>query len=585
MAFGSINRLRRWWHRRELAIWYDPAYRLPLAGFEAVGMEPRRADFAAWYLLDRQVVPPADVHPPAPISFAALARVHEESWLESLSTPQTLARIFAASPADVPVDALLHSVRLACGGTLAAAQWALARKRAALNLLGGFHHAGRSFGGGFCPVNDLAVAIATLRAEGFEGQVAILDLDAHPPDGTADCVRADPKVWLGSISASDWGAVEGADEVLVPPRTEDAGYLAVLESLLKRMPAAELAFVIAGGDVLAGDKFGALSLTLGGARRRDLLVYEALEGRASVWVPGGGYSPASWRVLAGTALVLAFRSLRPISTGYEPLSRRFAAIAAGLTKAELGVDPDFDTADLEAVLGLGRRSRRLLLDYYSAAGVEFGLYRYGILAHLARLGYGAIRIELDEADTGDRVRVFGHADGKEHLLIESVLERKLIAGEPMLYIHWLTLRHPRAQFEARRPPLPGQDVPGLGLSREASEVHLVIARRLGLAGIAFRPSWYHMAYAARSRFRFVDPARQGRFLAMIRDLQQPLVDVTLAVHEGRVRLNGEPYTWEADEMASWLEREVQNEPEIAAELERVKFTMVPPRAGSSAAPT
>jgi len=64
--------------------------------------------------------------------------------------------------------------------------------RCALNLLGGFHHARPDVAGGFCPVNDVAVAIAAVRADGFRGRVLVLDLDAHPPDGLAACLAGDP---------------------------------------------------------------------------------------------------------------------------------------------------------------------------------------------------------------------------------------------------------------------------------------------------------------------------------------------------------------------------------------------------------
>ena len=45
---------------------------------------------------------------------------------------------------------------------------------------------------------------------------------------------------------------------------------------LGRMPRAELAFIIAGGDVLRGDRFGTLGLSLEGARRRDRRVAPAV---------------------------------------------------------------------------------------------------------------------------------------------------------------------------------------------------------------------------------------------------------------------------------------------------------------------
>jgi hypothetical protein len=108
-----------------------------------------------------------------------------------------------------------------------------------------------------------------------------------------------------------------------------------------------------------------------------------------------------------------------------------------------------------------------------------------------------------------------------------------------------------------------------------------MAIRLGLGGVVLRPSHYHTAYAARHEFRFVDPGRQGRFEALLRDLGHlPLVEATKAISEGRVLVNGAPYAWEADEMAYWLREPPAGAGEVERERERVKFTIVPaPAAG------
>jgi acetoin utilization deacetylase AcuC-like enzyme len=581
------NRIRRWWYRRDVLVWYAPEYRLPLASLEGqVGLEPRRADLVTWFLLDRHVIDATALRSPRPASYEDLGRVHSEKYLEALSRPATLARIFAVDERDVPVDELLHTIRLGVGGTIEAARTALRRRAPMLNLLGGFHHAYPASGAGFCPLNDVAIAVATLRHEGFRGRVAILDLDAHPPDGTAACFAGDDEVWIGSLSGADWGGLPNVDETRLGRGTGDEAYLEALDSLLKRRPSAALVFVVAGGDVLAHDRLGGFALTLDGVRQRDLRVSAALGDTPSVWLPGGGYSADAWRALAGTALALALRSGRPIPPDYDPLVARFAAISSGLRTDQLVADDVFDAADLVRALGLGRGRGRLLLDFYSAEGAEHALFRFGILGHLARLGYHSFRVELDDATVGDRFRLKGSAGGVEHVLIESVVERRRVEGREVLYIHWLTMRHPRASFDAARPALPGQEVPGLGLAREASETFARMARRLGLAGVAFRPAWFHMAYAARHLFRFVDPARQGRFEALVRDLAHlPLVEATEAVAEGRVRLDGARYAWEADEMVFWLDGPPAAAAETSlAERERARFTVVPREPGQPPPP-
>jgi acetoin utilization deacetylase AcuC-like enzyme len=566
-------RLDRAW----VPLFYDETYRMPFVGLElSTGIEPRRVDFTTWYLLETGVVRPEDVHRPQPVSYAQLARVHAAAYLGSLGRPETLARIFGVEPSDVPVDTLMDTLRRVCGGTLEAARLALSRKRPVANMAGGFHHAAPDRGGGFCALNDIAVALADLRAGGFEGSTVIVDMDAHPPDGTAACFAGDAKVWVGSLSGSDWGRVPGVDETLLPSGCGDEEYLAALDALLGRMPRGALAFVIAGGDVLRGDRFGRLGLTLEGVRRRDRAVARALRHTPSVWLPGGGYHDEAWKVFAGSVLVLGGRGRQPIQARFDPLSARFRHISRLLSR-ELHSDWEPITQeDLEGTLGhLAPRDVRVL-GFYTAQSLEYALFRYGLLAHLERLGYSRLRAEVGATGTGDRVQLLGHADGQEHLLVDCVLERRHIGEEDYLFVNWLALRHPRAHFSALRPKLPGQEVPGLGLAREAGEMLTLMAERLKLAGVAFRPMWYHLAVVARSRFRFAEPARQGRFEALMRDLAHlPLLEATRQVAEGHVRLNGQPYAWEAYDMVSRREPLPPDADVIAAERERCHFTVAP----------
>jgi acetoin utilization deacetylase AcuC-like enzyme len=579
MLAVTQNRIRRWLFGRDLAVWYASEYRLPLSAVEAsTGFEPRRADHALWFLLERRALGRKNLRTPRRAEYHELARVHTPDYLDSLGRAETLGRIFGVDPSDVPVDELMNTVRLVCGATLEAARELLSpdnpRKvgRRALNLLGGFHHAKPDVGGGFCAVNDIAVAVAALRAEGFAGRVLVLDLDAHPPDGTAACLAADPSCWIGSLSGSDWGALPDVDETLLPERAGDEVYLAALDKLLGRMPQGELAFVVAGGDVLEGDPLGRLGLTLGGCRERDLHVADALFRVPSVWLPGGGYTANAWRVLAGTGLALSIRSRAPIPRKYDPLVARFSAIARSFAPEELGIQGEPGMDDVAADLGLPGSGRKLWLGYYSAEGLEHALHSYGILGELRRMGYGPFRVEILDEGVGQSARLIDTPTGE--VLIQAVLEKKMLGKAPVLYVHWLTLRNPRARFSAERPQLPGQEVPGLGLSREITEILGRVAVRLGLEGIALRPSSYHLAYSARGALRFVDPVRQGQFEALADALKGlTLTEATRAVNEGRVLLNGAPYKWQTEEMVRWLEPRPDDRAAIEAEKAKSKFTL------------
>ncbi len=573
--------MRRWLYGKHVAVWYAPEYRWPLSALEPrTGFEPRRADFAIWFLLERRVLRGRNLRSPRRAEYHELARVHTPELLDSLGRPETLARIFSVDPADLPVDETMRTIRMVCGATIDAAREMVSPDgregfgRRSLNLLGGFHHAKPDVAGGFCPLNDVALAVAAVRADGFRGRVLVLDLDAHPPDGIAACLERDESCWIGSLSGSRWNPVPGADETVLPERSGDDRYLEALDALLGRMPHGELAFVLAGGDVLASDPIGRLGLTLAGCRERDLRVADALLRIPSVWLPAGGYSPDAWKVLAGTGLALGIRSRMPIPAGYDPLVAKFSAIARTLAPEELG-EAGTEIDDIAEQLGIATPRRRLLLGFYSADGVEHALYRYGLLQELRRMGYGPFRVELREEGIGQGARLVDVPSGQT--LIETVLQRREIAGARMLYVHWLALRNPRARFSPERPQLPGQDVPGLGLAREMTEVLARVAARLGLEGLAFRPAAYHLAYGGRETLRFVDPARQGRFEALVEALAGlPLAEATRAVADGRVRLDGKPYQWEPDEMVKWLEPRPDDRAAIDAAKAAARFTIEPP---------
>src|SRR5215472_10080077 len=95
-------------------------------------------------------------------------------------------------------QALVHRTLASVGATLAATKEALATGWGG-TLAGGTHHAFAAEGSGFCVFNDIAVAIAWLRASGKIRRAAVVDLDVHQGDGTAHIFRDDPDVLTVSV--------------------------------------------------------------------------------------------------------------------------------------------------------------------------------------------------------------------------------------------------------------------------------------------------------------------------------------------------------------------------------------------------
>ncbi|WP_038048457.1 histone deacetylase [Thermus caliditerrae] len=233
---------------------------------------------------------------PAPeVPREALYLAHEAAYLErlfteGLSREESLRLGLPFSPS------LLRRALHAAGGTLAAALDAL-EVGLGLNFSGGTHHAFPNRAEGYSLFNDVAVAVAWLRREGFSGRVLVLDLDAHQGNGTAVFFQNDPSVYTLSLHGERNYPLkkERSDlDVGLPDGTGDEAYLLALEGALERAWDFRPGFVFynAGVDVLKGDRFGRLALSLEGVRRRDERVFRFVKalGVPLVVVMGGGYN-------------------------------------------------------------------------------------------------------------------------------------------------------------------------------------------------------------------------------------------------------------------------------------------------------
>lgn len=182
------------------------------------------------------------------------------------------------------------------GGTLGASADALERGWGA-NLAGGTHHAFRGEGAGFCVFNDIAVAIESLRAQGSIRRAAVIDVDVHQGDGTAQIFERDPTVFTLSLHGEKnfpFRKQRSTVDIALPDGTGDEEYL---RQLTQALPQAldsnpDMVFFQAGVDTLESDTLGRLALTPAGLAERDRLVLTACRaaGVPVTVTMGGGYS-------------------------------------------------------------------------------------------------------------------------------------------------------------------------------------------------------------------------------------------------------------------------------------------------------
>jgi acetoin utilization deacetylase AcuC-like enzyme len=167
------------------------------------------------------------------------------------------------------------------------------------------HHCGADYVGGYCYLNNAAIAAEAARAAGRE-RIAILDVDYHHGNGTQDIfydrgdvlfvsIHADPATdypfFWGHADETGEGTGDGATLNLPLPRGTDwAAYAPALDAALERIAAygAELLIVSYGADTFARDPISHFRLETAdyGAMARRI----AALGLPTLTVMEGGYA-------------------------------------------------------------------------------------------------------------------------------------------------------------------------------------------------------------------------------------------------------------------------------------------------------
>ncbi|MBP8269758.1 MAG: histone deacetylase, partial [Aeromonas sp.] len=197
------------------------------------------------------------------------------------------------------IERTLRSV----GATIAASRHAL-EQGCGLQVSGGYHHAHRDFGSGFCLFNDLVIAARACLDEGRCERVLIVDLDVHQGDGSAAlCAGSRDIITLSLHGEHNFPHHKPASHLdfALPSGMEDDAYLETLTqalSLALRLYRPDLILYQAGVDVHQADELGYLSLSDAGVRQRDAMVFDCAisHGLPIAAVPGGGYR-RDWRQL------------------------------------------------------------------------------------------------------------------------------------------------------------------------------------------------------------------------------------------------------------------------------------------------
>lgn len=217
---------------------------------------------------------------PLPATDEQLELVHAKEYLALV---ESLKKTGGMLTMDTPVtkDAIAVQ-KLIAGAGIQAAKLLMADNYKTAHTFGGFHHAGRDYGEGFCLYNDVAIATEILIKEHGLKRILIIDTDAHQGNGTMDIFYEDPKVLFVSIHQDPrtlypgkgftWeiGRAEGRGytvNIPMPPFAGNRQYEHVFDSLLNPLAMEfkpEIVIRNGGSDPYIGDELTVLGLDLDG---------------------------------------------------------------------------------------------------------------------------------------------------------------------------------------------------------------------------------------------------------------------------------------------------------------------------------
>lgn len=316
--------------RRQLA--HAPALELHNGGWAEHAEKPSRAEIVC----DRL----GACQPVRDFGRGPLARAHTADYLDFLESAH--ARWIAAGrsgdavgytwpvvrrrPLDLDrIDALLGRYSYDAGTPITADTWEAAYwgAQTALSALAPLldgsaatsfalcrppgHHAGADYLGGYCYLNNAAIAARAARDAGH-ARVAILDIDYHHGNGTQDIFWEDESVFFASIHADPstdypffWGHADeagdgaGAGATLnlpLPRGTKLAAYLAALEQAMAAIATFDPSLLVLsfGADTFEGDPISHFAIT-----RADYATIGgriAAAGLPTLIVMEGGYAVA-----------------------------------------------------------------------------------------------------------------------------------------------------------------------------------------------------------------------------------------------------------------------------------------------------
>ncbi|ASZ51538.1 histone deacetylase family protein [Vibrio parahaemolyticus] len=260
-------------------------HRYPIMKYQYLYEEVRRGVQAEW----------VQFFEPQALSIEAIKRVHDADYVDLLAQ----GNMPAAKMRRIGFpwsEALITRTLTSAAGTLLTAKKALDHG-IALHLSGGYHHAHKDFGSGFCLFNDLVIAAKHMLDNEHVDKILIIDSDVHHGDGTATLCQEEPDIVTLSFHCDkNFPARKPQSDLDVPlaKGTDDETFLMTFKEVVEmalNLHRPDMVIYDAGVDIHQDDELGYFDVSTQAIFERDRFLFQLMKNRGIpvAAVVGGGY--------------------------------------------------------------------------------------------------------------------------------------------------------------------------------------------------------------------------------------------------------------------------------------------------------
>jgi hypothetical protein len=233
-----------------------------------------------------------------------------------------------------------------------------------------------------------------------------------------------------------------------------------------------------------------------------------------------------------------------------------------------GVSPLIGEVDILSDL-TAEKSSSLFLGRYSMTEVKAVLGKRNFFKEAQKRGLWPLAFELDSSNYPvQRLQIFLEPKRPDRVIVDLKIREGRLAPKDYLHLNpsffgysflifeWLTIQDPRLGFSAQRPPLPGQEHPGLGLGKKVVDIFSYLARLGRQDGLLAFPAYFHNALLFSRYFNFLNPEKAAEIQAIKRAFPSiPFKHMAWIVYLNCLRYaDGQGYEWRAEEQVCALDK-------------------------------